>query len=82
MDEVALAFWAIAGIGGAATTAAYKVIEMCSIIGGQQHLISGRLALGETTIFLNTGSPIWNNSLPNPSSLYNPSGQLVSYRSA
>jgi L-cystine uptake protein TcyP (sodium:dicarboxylate symporter family) len=27
MDEVALAFWAIAGIGGAATTAAYKVIE-------------------------------------------------------
>lgn len=31
MDEAALAFWAIAGIGGAATTAAYLIDEATTI---------------------------------------------------
>lgn len=55
---------------------------MCSITGNQQHPIGGSLAAGETKVFPNTGGPIWNNSSPDPGALYNPSGQLVSYRNA
>jgi hypothetical protein len=56
--------------------------KMCSITGGQQHPISGSLAAGETKVFTNSGGPIWNNASPDPGALYNPNGQLVSYKNA
>ena len=52
---------------------------MCSILGNQQHPISGSLAPGEQRIFSGPSSPIWNNSQRDDGALYTPSGQLVSY---
>ena len=56
--------------------------KMCSITGNQQHPISGSLAAGETKVFPNNGGAIWNNGSPDPGALYNPNGQLVSYKNA
>ena len=53
--------------------------HMCSITGNQEHPIGGTLSPGQTTTFLNTGGPIWNNASSDPGALYNPGGQLVSY---
>lgn len=55
---------------------------MCSITGNQQHPIGGTLAPGQSQSFTKTGGPIWNNTSSDPGALYNPNGQLVSYRGA
>jgi hypothetical protein len=52
---------------------------MCSVTGGQNHGLSGSLALGLLQTFPSqAGGPIWNNS-SDPGALWNPNGQLVSY---
>jgi hypothetical protein len=53
--------------------------HMCSIKGNQEHPISGTLAPGEQRDFPGPAGQIWSNSDPDPGSLYNTSGQLVSY---
>lgn len=53
--------------------------HMCSILGGQEHIIFGTIGPGETQILVNTDRPIWNNDLSDPGALYNSRGQLVSY---
>jgi hypothetical protein len=52
---------------------------MWSIIGNQDHPISGALAPGASQTFSGPAGNIWNNSSPDPGALYNPEGQLVSY---
>ncbi len=52
---------------------------MCSILGNQQHPISGSLAPGEQRTFSGPSGPIWNNSQRDDGALYTPNGQLVSY---
>ncbi len=54
--------------------------HMCSLIGNQTHPIGGVLAAGESRLFPNTGDNIWNNRERDDGALYNPNGQLVSYR--
>ena len=53
--------------------------QTCSITGNQQHPLSGTLGAGATTVFRNTGGPIWNNSSRDDGALYDPEGHLVSY---
>jgi hypothetical protein len=55
---------------------------MCSIRGNQRHDgIGGTLAPGEQRAFPYTGAgTIWSNSDPDDGALYNPDGQLISYR--
>ncbi|GAB4118047.1 MAG: hypothetical protein Fur005_25880 [Roseiflexaceae bacterium] len=55
---------------------------MCSITGNQQHPISGQLLPGQSVTFTNPSGPIWNNLSEDDGALYNPNGQLVSYRDA
>ncbi len=55
--------------------------HMCSINGNQeQQGIGGALAAGEIKTFAQQGGNIWNNSEPDDGALYNPQGQLISYR--
>ena len=53
--------------------------HMCSILGNQEHPISGTLAPGEQKRFPGLAGDIWSDSDPNNGSLYNAQGQLVSY---
>ncbi len=53
--------------------------HMCSIKGNQEHPVSGPLAPGEQKIFPGPAGNIWNNSEQDNGSLYNATGQLVSY---
>ncbi|HWQ12401.1 MAG TPA: lamin tail domain-containing protein [Roseiflexaceae bacterium] len=54
--------------------------RMCSIRGNQEHPIGGVLAPGESRTFPGPEGNIWNNSEPDDGALYNPQGQLVSYK--
>jgi hypothetical protein len=53
--------------------------HMCSIKGNQEHPISGALGPGEQKQFDGPPGPIWSNGERDNGSLYNASGQLVSY---
>jgi len=53
--------------------------HMCSILGNQEHPISGTLAPGEQKDFSGPAGPIWSNSEQDDGALYNAQGQLVSY---
>jgi hypothetical protein len=54
--------------------------RMCSISGNQEHPISGALAAYEEKVFSGPAGNIWSNSERDDGALYNPDGQLVSYR--
>ena len=53
--------------------------HMCSVRGNQEHAISGTLAPGQAQQFPGPPGTIWSNSESDPGTLYNASGQLVSY---
>ncbi|MEO7913190.1 MAG: lamin tail domain-containing protein [Roseiflexaceae bacterium] len=53
--------------------------HMCSIKGNQEHPISGTLAPGAQMNFDGPAASIWNNGEQDNGSLYNATGQLVSY---
>jgi hypothetical protein len=53
--------------------------HMCSIKGNQEHPVAGPLAPGEQKTFNGPPGNIWSNSDQDDGSLYNTSGQLVSY---
>lgn len=53
--------------------------RMCSVTGGQSHPIGGTLAPGAEQVFPGPAANIWNNNSSDPGTLWNASGQLVSY---
>jgi hypothetical protein len=53
--------------------------RLCSIKGNQEVFVGGVLAPGASQAFPSPDGTTWNNSERDDASLYNPSGQLVSY---
>jgi len=54
--------------------------HLCSLNGGEQYPIGGGiLPAGQTVVIINPGSPVWDDTSPDPGALYNAAGQLVSY---